>query len=272
MSVNLDKIAQIFEQEIVPIWSRPFSQILLRYIPKDIEGEVLELGSGTGYLALKLVNRLKNNSRITALEPSAELLEIAFRRTENAVRQKKLFFLHKNLEKIPFDREVFDLVYSNLGIFYSKDSGKFLKGIFKILKPGKWAYLTLPIAGSFEDFFQISRDYLLHSQRQIAIDRLKALKSRFYSPQPIQTLSREIGFENISLHPASFSIDFPDNLQLLRSSFVRFHFIDLWLPKLDKKSREQITLEMSVYFDQHQPQINGSLQVKALCVALQKPE
>jgi len=73
-----DKIASVYDQEILPVWSTRFGRMLLRQITAPPpKATVLNVACATGYPALELLDKLDKDSRIIAIDHAAELLNIA---------------------------------------------------------------------------------------------------------------------------------------------------------------------------------------------------
>ena len=72
-----DKLAKLYDAEILPIWSRRFGKLLLRDLALPPKAMVLDVGCGTGYPALDLLRKMDGEGRIIAIDPSSPMLDEA---------------------------------------------------------------------------------------------------------------------------------------------------------------------------------------------------
>jgi SAM-dependent methyltransferase len=109
--------------------------------------KVLDLATGTGELAITLASKVGPQGHVTAVDLSAELLEIADQRarerglTNFSTRQA-------DAHHLPFPDQSFDLATSRFGIMFFADCGKALRELHRVLKPG--AQASFVVWGPFE--------------------------------------------------------------------------------------------------------------------------
>ena len=66
-----EKLARIYDKEILPIWSERFGRLLLRDLKMPDKGQVLDVACGTGYPAVELLRRMGDDCRLIAIEASS---------------------------------------------------------------------------------------------------------------------------------------------------------------------------------------------------------
>ena len=101
--------------------------------------KVLDLAAGTGEPAISLASRVAPGGKVTALDLSAELLEIASGRA----RERKLTNLviqQADAHELPFPDNIFDLVTSRFGVMFFET--KALHEARRVLKPGAPLVIT----------------------------------------------------------------------------------------------------------------------------------
>jgi len=109
-------------------------------IPTDFAGikkgdSVLDLGSGAGndcFVARVLVGE---EGKVTGLDMTEQMIEKA---KENCKKLKytNVEFVHGDIENMPFDDGLFDVVISNCVLNLVPDKAKAFGEIFRVLKPG----------------------------------------------------------------------------------------------------------------------------------------
>ncbi|HEX6778063.1 MAG TPA: methyltransferase domain-containing protein [Ktedonobacterales bacterium] len=97
--------------------------------------QVLDVGCGTGTLALEVQERLDSAGRVAGIDPSPE--QIARARTKAARRNAPIEFQVGVIEQLPFPDQAFDVVFSTLMMHHlpapTKRQG--LAEIARVLKP-----------------------------------------------------------------------------------------------------------------------------------------
>src|SRR5579883_211576 len=104
-----DRLAKIYDAEILPIWSQRFGRMLLRQLVVPPKAMVLDVGGGTGYPALEVLRRMDEHGRIISIDPASPMLDVA-REKAGALGGKRIFFRSESVEpRLSFTDDVFDL-------------------------------------------------------------------------------------------------------------------------------------------------------------------
>ena len=119
---------------------RPVTEALVDYAQPATGMRVLDLASGTGEPAISLAGRLGPNGHVTALDVSAELLEIAIKRARDR-GLTNFSTLQCDAHSLPFPDHSFDLVTSRFGVMFFRDAGLVLREVRRALRPGARACL-----------------------------------------------------------------------------------------------------------------------------------
>ncbi|MDR1318576.1 MAG: class I SAM-dependent methyltransferase [Treponema sp.] len=117
------------------IWGvedKDYSIELLKNIPNDFAGKILDIPAGTGILSFEKYKQL-NNSEIICMDYSKDMLEIAKRRFENN-NLKNIECRQGDVGNIPFENETFDAVLSMNGFHAFPDKEKAFTEIKRVLK------------------------------------------------------------------------------------------------------------------------------------------
>ncbi len=96
---------------------------------------VIDLAAGTGEPGISLAQRVGANGEVTAVDQSADLLEIASERA----RSKKLenFAVRQaDAHQLPFPDHTFDLATCRFGVMFFSDVKRALEELRRVLKPG----------------------------------------------------------------------------------------------------------------------------------------
>jgi ubiquinone/menaquinone biosynthesis C-methylase UbiE len=225
-----DKLAKVYDAEILPIWSQRFGKLLLRHLALPAKASVLDVGCGTGYPALEILKKMDDQGRIIAIDASSPMLDEA-RAKAGPLSGKRIFFRSENaLPKLSFADDVYDLVVCNAALQDFEDPEPAIHDFVRVCKPGGRVIVTLPLAGTFEEFFDIFREVLIKQDRGDAIDRLDAYLTRFPALEQAEAWLEDAGLQDVK---AEFEV-----FRLLFKSSREFFFAPLieYGPLVDWKS------------------------------------
>ncbi len=105
-----------------------FFQLLTKYVKPDMF--VLDLGCGSGELANQLAHRCQ---KIIGIDTDARYIKTAKQDKKNK-KLTNIFFKISDAQKLPFNKNTFDLIYSSRGPLSA--SAKFLREASRVLKTG----------------------------------------------------------------------------------------------------------------------------------------
>jgi len=95
------------------------------YIEESKNKKTLDAGAGTGRLSIRL---LEAGADVTALDISPEMLAIL------KSKNPDIKTVESDLENMPFEDEIFDMVFSSLALVHLKKIEPFLDECYRVLK------------------------------------------------------------------------------------------------------------------------------------------
>jgi ubiquinone/menaquinone biosynthesis C-methylase UbiE len=121
---------------------------------------VLDVGCGTGTLAIAAKRRVGTNGTVYGIDASPQMLARADKKTKKA--GVEVVFQNAVAEAIPFQDEKFDVVFSTVMLHHLPQKARLqaVKEIRRVLKPGGRA-----LAVDFEGFSDQKRTILSHFHR-----------------------------------------------------------------------------------------------------------
>jgi len=141
------------------VMGQAVTDALVEYAQPAAAIKVLDLASGTGEPAISLAARVGEHGHVTALDLSAELLEMASGRAR--ARGLKNFATHKgDAHTLPFPDNHFDLATSRFGVMFFRDVVGALRELRRVLRPG--ARACFAAWGSFEQPYWRSTMGVVH--------------------------------------------------------------------------------------------------------------
>lgn len=145
-------------------------ETLMDKIDWDGNGNVLDVGCGSGALAVKIAKRFKN-ARVAGIDYWGKMWEYTKKRCEDNAEIEgvggRLSFSQASASSLPFDDRSFDLVVSNL-VFHEvsdmKDKRDLVKEALRVVKKGgifvfQDLFLIERFYGSVEDFLEIIKNW-----------------------------------------------------------------------------------------------------------------
>ncbi len=115
------------------LWRRFFAPLhdqLMEALPEVGGLRVLDVGSGTGALALRLAGR---GARVTGIDASEGMFEVAAARAEG---REGLDFRLAGAEEIPLEDDSVDLAVSSVAFHHFEDPRRAAAEVLRVLKPG----------------------------------------------------------------------------------------------------------------------------------------
>jgi len=135
-----------FKTQIIPRY-REVEKLMQRYVllPKDTRVKILELGTGTGQWASRMLKRFPN-AHYHGVDFSDNMLSLAS-------HNLKSYADRVNLQNLDLNKDTltgrYDLIYSSFALHHIEDKQSFFKMIHKLLKrKGCYIYIDVTIAHS----------------------------------------------------------------------------------------------------------------------------
>lgn len=136
MAFNFDKIASTYDKlnhlmtlGIDRLWRR---KAIRSIVDSSCEQRFLDIATGTGDLALDILNKANANSRLTGIDLSEPMMEIARKKLEG----KRFELMVANAEEMPFEENTFDCVTVSFGVRNFTRLEKSLAEMHRVLRPG----------------------------------------------------------------------------------------------------------------------------------------
>lgn len=129
-----DRISHLYLREIDPRFASVVENVIKRGALKPGQ-HVLDLGTGTGTVAIAAARLVGPDGSVTAVDISPQMLMLARRQVAD-VGLKNVEFREGRGEAIPAEDVVFDVVLASLSLMYVIDRGAAAREIRRVLRPG----------------------------------------------------------------------------------------------------------------------------------------
>jgi ubiquinone/menaquinone biosynthesis C-methylase UbiE len=225
---RFEKLARIYDREILPIWSQRFGRMLLRDLELPARGQVLDVACGTGYPAVELVRKMGDGMRLIAIDSSSAMLDVARKKIAD-MGKKGVFFRTESAEpRLSFADDVYDLVLCNLGLSEMPAPAAALADLARVTRPGGEVRCTLPLAGTFQEFYDIYREVLTKHDRHDTLEKLNEHLSLYPTPEQCEAWMRGAGLAPAHVDLDEFTLLFKSSREFFFAPVIEFGPLPAW--------------------------------------------
>jgi SAM-dependent methyltransferase len=190
---------------------KPVTEALVEYARPAPGMHVLDLASGTGEPAISLASRVEPGGHVTALDLSADLLEVAAQRAQ--VRGLKNFTTQQaDAHNLPFPENSFDLATSRFGVMFFVNPLGALQGLRRVLRTGARACFLA--WGPFDQPYWQSTMGVVH--RHVGGPLLGPdgpNPFRFSEPGSLSAVLRSAGFNGVEEETKTLAWSWPGSVE-----------------------------------------------------------
>ncbi|MBN2498050.1 MAG: methyltransferase domain-containing protein [Deltaproteobacteria bacterium] len=247
------KLAQCYEEEILPYWDDLFVPFVMEAFPERIpeKASLLEMSCTTGRLTEELVNRLQAGGRVIAIEDIRDLMEIG-RRKVAVFDHKQVFFKKEPSDKISFADETFDGVLS-AGLATSYKLEDVLAEAVRLLKSDGFLLMGVALKGSFQELLDIFREVLEKEDLIKVQESLDRLGLRMPDRAGAVHMLGRLGLVETRVRTRESCVHFENALAFLQAPLIREHCLEACLALIQDRSwREGVLAGMvrslDIYF------------------------
>jgi len=226
---KMEKLARMYDTEILPIWSHRFGRMLLRDLDIPAGAQILDVACGTGYPATELVRRMPPDARLIAIDNSSAMLDVA-RTKISELGSGNVFFRTESAEpKLSFTDNVYDLLLCNLGLSDFARPHLALHDFARVTRPGGEVRCTMPLDGTFQEFLDIYQEVLVKHDKH---DTLAALQSHItaslWDVEHCYEALENAGLENAHVEVDEFTMLFKSSREFFFAPVIEYGPIANW--------------------------------------------
>jgi ubiquinone/menaquinone biosynthesis C-methylase UbiE len=228
-SHKMEKLARIYDSEILPVWSHRFGRMLLRDMEIEPGSQVLDVACGTGYPATEILRRLGEDSRLIAIDGSAAMLDIARTKIEEMGAKNVFFRSESAVPKLSFADDVYDMVVCNLGLGDFERPETALVDFARVTCPGGEVRCTLPLRGTFQEFFDIYQEVLTKHDKHDTLASLQDhIATTFWDVEQCYEWLETAGLENASVEVDEFRMLFKSSREFFFAPVIEYGHLPDW--------------------------------------------
>lgn len=197
------RFARYFESEVVPLWKDVYDSLVERARISS-GSKVLDAGTGTGEVALRLIKSVGQRGVVVAVDTEDEMLKIARQKARN-LGYGNLQLKKMSIEMMELPDASFDGVVGNYSLCCCLDYEAALAECLRVLKPG--GRLTYNHNGPGDPLeFQIAKKVFEKYQTAAPTERLQEIRkadliqteavAKYRDPIVTLNLMRSLGYED----------------------------------------------------------------------------
>jgi len=224
----------------LPIWSAPFGMKLLELIELRSSINVLDVGSGNGFPAIELSQRLGDTCRVYCVDPWKQ----ACSRMERKIRVwgiRNIEIFNIGAEEMPFEKQFFDLIISNNGINNVENDRAVFSEIARVSRDRAQMVISVNLPGTMAEFYDVFRRVL---KKRRMNDRIRRLDQHIFEKRkPVEytiDLITGSGFEIEDVNRDSFQLCYTDGTTMLNNFFIKLAFLPFWRKLVSESERTGI--------------------------------
>ncbi len=206
---RIEKLARLYDDEILPIWAQRFGRLIVR--------------------GLEIARKMDEQSRMIAIDSSSALLDVARKKADEHPGRQRIFFRTEPVRpRLPFTADVFDIVYSNLGLDEFPNVTKALRDFARVAKPGGRVLATLPLAGSWQEFHDIYREVLVKQDKGTLIERLDRYVAALPDAAVAEGWLHSVGLDGAKVEVEAFTLLFRSAREFFFAPVVEYGPLPQW--------------------------------------------
>lgn len=211
----------------LPLWSAPFGLWILDRVPLSPTQTVLDLGSGTGFLAIELAERCGPGASVIAVDPWREAMQRLRRKiAQRGLRNIRL--LEQDAATIELPDASVDVIVSNLGVNNFDDPARVVRRCARWARRGAQLLLTTNLVGHMAEFYEVYRAVLVETGQADRLPLLDAHVAHRATGDSLRALLEPGGFAIEAMELGAFRLRCASGSAFLRHHFVRLGFLQAW--------------------------------------------
>jgi SAM-dependent methyltransferase len=198
--------AAIFETFVVPRYLAPFGDLALEMVAAGSDAQVAHLLCRTGYLDASVAVHL-SGAHIYGCDPSSFAIELA-RLKASTMPELVADYRVTDTLPAPLPSEAFSHAMSIHPVLRPAERAALLREFARLLAPHGQALVAIPMRGSFQEIFDLLREFALKAE---AVDVTQAVEAAALSRPTMEALGAELeeaGFQYVDVEQRPTTLEF----------------------------------------------------------------
>src|SRR5262249_42507949 len=142
---------------------------------------------------------------------------------------KRIFFRSEAATpKLAFADDVYDLVVSNAGLNEFDEPEQAVREFARVAKAGGRVAVSLPLAGTYGEFYDRDREVLSKLDQQEAIDRLDAHLTKYPPLEQVEAWFEDAGLVDLKAEWDTFTLLFKSSREFFFAPVIEYGPLSAW--------------------------------------------
>ncbi len=227
----------------------PLYEELIQYAKVKPESSVLELGCGTGAIAIKLAQRMGPRGKVLGVDVNRRMLETA-KEKRKKLGLRNLDIKIMTMENLDLPDNMFDSAISSFGVCCCFHYDRTLREAYRVLTPGGTLSFNQDGPNGIDKDQIVDRIFTRYKpsnpsqtlkKKREANALHERLTKRYRDPFKVLALMRQVGFGNAKSFIKYFTMAFPTI-----DEYLDYYFFDsLTYAELDKRKQQELRRKCS---------------------------
>lgn len=248
------------------LWTRPLVDAYLDDFPAPPSSTVLAAEARCGYVPMRWVEALPEDTRIIALDPSRSMLDQARQRIGEE-SQRRIFFVPQHINSLSYADGVFKAAVCLNGMTTARQLREGLSELARVVDAGGRLLVITPAADCFPEMYDMFTEALRAHRLEDVSQRLRDLRASFIHPSTLNAEARELGLHDIRIHRSSWKIAFESGREVLMSPLLRETFFSHWIGAIRSADREPVLRYIADAIDTYFHERVFTCTVRAACLS-----
>ena len=223
----------------LPQWSAMCGLVLLKHLPLRRNLRVLDLGCGDGFPTLEIAQRLGPTSRVVGIDPWADAIRKARRKSE-VMSISNAEFVEGNADKMPFADNSFDLIVSNLLVNNLSNRDAVMSECRRVAKPNAILSWGTNLRDHMPEFYNVFEQILRQLELKDSLARLNEHIQKRVTIEEVNDMMAAAGFTATRSETEMTSFRFLNGSTMLRHFIIKEAFLDDWRRLLDSNTEQDV--------------------------------
>lgn len=264
---RLEKLAKVYDTQVLPVWTKPFGELLMKDFPFPKQGQVLDVTCGTGFPGLDLLKQFNQETRLIAIDERSVLLDRARRKAADSDLSGVFFRTETALPRLSFAANVYNVTYSNLGLAEMPNRVGALADYCRVTVPGGEVRCTLPLKGTYHEFYDLFRQVLAELKNRDGQGRLAEHLRQYPTKEEALTLLKKASLENPRVETTTFELSFASAKEFFFAPAIDHGPLAAWKKIAGKtEAMQKAFFRLKELIDEHCEKEDFKVTVHAGCL------
>ncbi len=221
------------------LWTEPILDLCDADLPAPEDATVLAAEARCGVVVIRWLEKLSDDTRVMALDPSGPMLDEARSRIGDD-RSQQLFFVEERIGSLSYADGVFDAATCFHGIVTDRQAREGLSELLRVISSGSPVVVGVPLRTSFQPFYDLFDEALRACQLEDVLPRIDEMRDNLLGPSEIAATARGAGLEDVEVSRLDWTIEFNGGREFLYSPLIQETFFPHWIGAVRSAEREKV--------------------------------